>query len=211
MALRFAALLLLGLSVAAVAGEPAAASNPRVIIETSAGDIEIELFESQAPETVKNFLRYVDDKFYDGTVFHRVLKDFVIQGGGFSVSEKKPGALEAKKTRKPIKNEATNRLRNEVGTIAMARTAEPHSAASEFYINIANNRELNHISTRPHQYGYCVFGRVTSGMDVVKQISLTKVENKDVEIEGQRMPMEGLPAEAVIIKSIKRKTAETAK
>src|SRR5438093_3974893 len=129
-------------------------------MDTSLGSLKIELFPDKAPHTVKNFLAYVDDKFYDGTVFHRVIKDFMIQGGGFE-----PG-MKQKKTRPPIKNESANGLSNTRGTVAMARTSDPHSATAQFFINTANNAFLDKAQSRDG-VGYCVFGKVTQGLDVV--------------------------------------------
>ncbi len=164
-------------------------SKPRVVITTSMGKIVVELEPTQVPKTVENFLRYVDDGFYDGTIFHRVMPDFMIQGGGFEPS------LAQKPTRKPIKNEAMNGLRNDRGTIAMARTNDPHSATAQFYINVVDNDSLNH----PGQsgWGYCAFGRVVEGMDVVDKIRAVPTIAK-----GPRFG--NLPKEAVLIKSIKR-------
>ena len=139
--------------------------NPVVVIDTSMGTIKAELNQDQAPITVKNFLRYVDDKFYDGTIFHRVIADFMIQGGGFE-----PGALgQEKETRAAIKNESANGLLNVRGTLAMARTNRPDSATSQFYINVKNNGALDRANARD-RVGYCVFGKVTEGMDVVDKI-----------------------------------------
>lgn len=130
--------------------------------KTSAGDFTVELFAKESPESTANFLKYVDDGHYDGTIFHRVIPGFMIQGGGFA-----PG-LEQKDTRPPIRNEATNGLENLRGTLAMARTSDIHSATAQFFINLVDNDFLNH---QPGNYGYAVFGRVTSGMDVVDAIA----------------------------------------
>lgn len=135
-----------------------------VIIKTSKGDITAELFEEEAPVTVENFLQYVDDGFYAGTIFHRVIPNFMIQGGGFTPD------MSQKDTRAPIRNEANNGLKNERGTLAMARTSVIDSATSQFFINVANNEFLNHTGTSPQAFGYAVFGRVTDGMDVVDAI-----------------------------------------
>jgi peptidyl-prolyl cis-trans isomerase B (cyclophilin B) len=167
------------------------AANPVVLMETSHGEIEIELFEDKAPNTVANFLKYVDAKFYNGTIFHRVINGFMIQGGGFS--EK----MEEKKTREPIKNEATNGLRNDVGTLAMARTNDPHSATAQFFINVAENSSLNHTGQNANGWGYAVFGKVTQGMHVVNRIKMVKTGN----ISGYS----DVPMDAVVIKSVKRK------
>ncbi len=146
----------------------ALAGNPTVEMETTKGKIVIELFAEKAPDTVKNFLSYVDAKFYDGTIFHRVIPNFMIQGGGFTSDMKK------KSTNAPIKNEADNGLKNDRGTIAMARTGDPHSATAQFFINTVNNDFLNYKSKTQQGWGYAVFGKVTAGMDVVDAISSVK-------------------------------------
>lgn len=167
------------------------AKNPQVIIETSMGTIEAELNEEKAPLTVKNFLSYVDDKFYDGLIFHRVINNFMIQGGG--LDEK----MKEKKTKAPIQNEAANGLKNDVGSLAMARTGDPHSATAQFFINVAENTFLDHQNTSTSGYGYAVFGKVTSGMHVVNRIKLVKTGNLNGHSD--------VPMDAVVIKSIKRK------
>ena len=141
-----------------------------MILKTSKGEITIELDEKAAPITVKNFLSYVEDGFYDGTVFHRVIKKFMIQGGGFTAD------MNQKPTRDPIPLEARNGLKNDRGTIAMARTGNPNSATSQFFINVVNNSMLN--APSPDGYGYAVFGRVVSGMDVVDKIRAVSTGNK---------------------------------
>jgi peptidyl-prolyl cis-trans isomerase B (cyclophilin B) len=146
----------------------AAADNPKIEMETSKGKIVIELFPAKAPVTVNNFLNYVDTKFYDGTIFHRVIPKFMIQGGGFTADMKRKSAGE------PIKNEADNGLKNDRGTIAMARTNDPHSATAQFFINTVNNDFLNHKSKTSQGWGYVVFGKVVAGMDVVDAISSAK-------------------------------------
>ena len=166
--------------------ETPAPGNPVVIISTSLGDISVELFKEQAPVSVDNFLRYVNDGFYANTVFHRVKKGFMIQGGGFTPS------LEEKPTRPPIQNEATNGLRNVRGTLAMARTRALRSATAQFYINVVDNRMLDHAGFSPEDFGYAVFGRVLSGMDVVDRI---------VAVPTTTMrDMDDVPVEPVIIK-----------
>jgi len=135
-----------------------------VKLSTNMGTITLELDAERAPETVKNFLQYVKDGHYDNTVFHRVIDGFMIQGGGFE-----PG-MRQKPTRAPVANEANNGLKNDRGTIAMARTGDPHSATAQFFINVADNAFLNHSAPTPQGWGYCVFGRVTGGMDVVEKI-----------------------------------------
>lgn len=141
-------------------------ANPvEVVISTSKGDIKLELYPEKAPKTVKNFLKYANEGFYEGTIFHRVINGFMIQGGGFDTS------FERKKTHMPIENEADNGLKNVRGSISMARTAEPHSATSQFFINHKNNTALDYPSR--DGWGYCVFGKVTEGMDVVDDIAKT--------------------------------------
>ena len=149
--------------------------------ETSHGDFTIELFEKEAPRTVANFLKYVEDGFYDGTIFHRVVPGFVIQGGGME-----PGPTQ-KPTRPPIQNEATNGLENLRGTLSMARTSDIHSATSQFFVNLADNDFLDH---RPGNYGYAVFGRVTEGMDVVDRIAAVQT--------GRRRGFDDCPVDDVV-------------
>lgn len=139
-------------------------SNPLVLVETSSGDMLLELFEDKAPATVANFLRYVDEEFYANTIFHRVISDFMIQGGGLTVR------MEEKPTHAPIPNEAGNGLKNLRGTIAMARTSDPHSATAQFYINVVDNPELDHQDDSAEGFGYCVFGQIIEGMDVADKI-----------------------------------------
>lgn len=153
------------------------------------GSIEVELNQDKAPLSVKNFLSYVDDKFYDGTIFHRVMNNFMIQGGG--MDEK----MKEKKTKSSIKNEAANGLTNDTGTIAMARRADPDSATSQFFINVNDNSGLN--SPSPDGHGYAVFGKVTSGMHVVNRIKLVKT--------GMISGHGDVPMDTILIKSIKRK------
>ena len=164
--------------------------NPVVIIKTSQGDIKVELFQDKAPATVKNFLQYADDKHYNGTIFHRVIDGFMIQGGGFTKD------FSQKSTRAPIKNEASNGLKNQRGTLAMARTSDVDSATSQFFINVADNAFLDHTSPTPRGFGYCVFAKVTEGMDVVDKI-------KGVATTS-RGPYENVPVEAVEIIEISR-------
>ncbi|MGC6366837.1 MAG: peptidylprolyl isomerase [Candidatus Marinamargulisbacteria bacterium] len=157
---------------------------------TNFGSIIIELDKKKAPATVKNFINYVDSGYYDGTIFHRVIDGFMIQGGGFDEKMNK------KKTQKPIMNEANNGLSNVVGTIAMARTNDPHSATSQFFINVANNTFLNYKSEK--QPGYCVFGRVVEGIGVVQKIKGVAVSNFD--------RYQNVPEEPVMIKRVRRFT-----
>lgn len=162
-----------------------------VIMETSMGNIEIELNGEKAPNTTENFLKYVDSKHYDGTIFHRVIDGFMIQGGGMKED------MSEKSTGEPIKNEANNGLKNEIGTIAMARTNAPHSATAQFFINIADNKFLNHTGETERGWGYAVFGKVTSGMDVVNKIKGVATTNKGFH--------ENVPSAPIVIKSVKRK------
>lgn len=162
----------------------------KVKMITNKGDIVIDLFDDAAPVTVKNFLTYVDDKFYNGTIFHRVIDGFMIQGGGFDAD------MEQKPTAPPIKNEASNGKLNKRGTIAMARTSEPHSATCQFFINVNDNDFLNFTSPDPRGYGYCVFGEVTEGMDVVDAIKKVKT--------GRMGYFADVPTETIVIKSVER-------
>ena len=168
--MKIKTIVILGALVALVTAGAgmAVAANPKIEMETSKGKMVIELFPDKAPETVKNFLNYVETKYYDGTIFHRVIPKFMIQGGGFTsdMKQKSAGA--------PIKNEADNGLKNDRGTIAMARTGDPHSATAQFFINSVNNDFLNHKSKTQQGWGYVVFGKVISGMDVVDAISSVK-------------------------------------
>jgi len=145
----------------------AAESATKVRIQTNLGDIVVELDQAKAPQTVANFLSYVNDGFYNGTVFHRVIDGFMIQGGGFTED------LQQKSTKPPIQNEADNGLKNDRGTVAMARTNDPHSATAQFFINVVNNDFLNHRSKTTRGWGYAVFGKVVEGMDVVDKIRKT--------------------------------------
>lgn len=171
--------------------------NPTVVITTSSGTIKAELFEDKAPITVKNFLAYVDEKFYDGTIFHRVMgkentddkHDFMIQGGGFE-----PG-MKQKKTKAPIKNESGNRVSNDRGTLAMARTNQPDSATAQFFVNLSDNHFLNK-SQAGDGVGYCAFGKVTEGMDVVDKIKAVPT--------GTNGPHGNVPVTDVVIQSIRR-------
>ena len=142
--------------------------NPVVLLETTSGDILVELYPDKASETVANFLKYVDDGFYNNTIFHRVIPGFMIQGGGLTAR------MQQKDTSAPIKNEADNGLKNDRGTIAMARTMDPHSATAQFFINLVDNDFLNFQAPSGNGWGYCVFGRVTEGMDVVDKIAKVK-------------------------------------
>ena len=153
--------LVLALSGPATAAEPA---SPRVLLSTNLGEIVLELDRERAPASVENFLQYAREGFYNGTIFHRVIDSFMIQGGGYDQN------YQRKATRAPIPNEADNGLSNLRGTIAMARTGDPHSATAQFFINVVDNRRLDHTSPSPRGWGYAVFGRVVAGMDVVDRI-----------------------------------------
>jgi len=161
--------------------------GPVVLMSTSMGEVKIELYEKEAPETVKNFLAYVNDKFYDGTIFHRVIPGFMVQGGGFTA------AMEQKPTKPPIKNEAGNGLKNDTGTLAMARTSDPDSATAQFFINVKNNDFLNRDKAQDG-VGYTVFGKVIEGMDVVHKIEQVQTSRKGMYADA--------PVESVLIKSI---------
>jgi peptidyl-prolyl cis-trans isomerase B (cyclophilin B) len=159
-----------------------------ITIKTSMGDIKAELFDEQAPETVKNFLRYVDSKHFDGTIFHRVIPGFMIQGGGFTYDFKQ------KPTKATVINEATNGLKNQRGTLAMARTSDVNSATAQFFVNLVDNGFLDHKAKTPQGFGYCVFGKVTEGMDVVDRIAAV-----DTCTRGH---YENVPTDNVMINSI---------
>ena len=161
--------------------------NPVVAVDTSLGKIKIELFEKQAPISVKNFLDYAGKGFYDGTIFHRVIPGFMVQGGGFTADRKQ------KPTNSPIKNEAANGLKNDRGTLSMARTSAPDSATSQFFINVVNNEMLNR--PNPDGSGYAVFGKVIEGMDVVDRIVSVKTQNVN-------MVFQNFPVTPVLIKSV---------
>lgn len=166
-----------------------APGNPVVTISTSLGDITVELFKDRAPVSVDNFIRYTAEGFYEGTIFHRVKQNFMIQGGGYTPD------LAEKPTHPPIQNEATNGLRNVRGTIAMARRMTLRSATAQFYINVVDNRMLDHTGFSPEDFGYAVFGRVLSGMDVADRIAAVATRSS-----GE---MEDVPVEPVIIKSVR--------
>lgn len=193
--LRLPAILTLLFSISAHTANSQAA-NPQVEIRTNFGNITLELYPDKAPKTVDNFLHYVKDGYYNGTVFHRVIPGFMIQGGGFDK------AFKQKPARQPVENEAANGLKNETGTVAMARTSDPHSASSQFFINVANNSFLNHTAPTARGYGYTVFGKVIGGMEVVNKIAATPT--------GAGGPFPGdVPREAVIIEEARLITGET--
>lgn len=163
-------------------------SNPVVLVDTTKGEFLVELFADKAPQSVANFLSYVDEDFYIGTLFHRVIKGFMIQGGGLD------NMMREKSTKAPIANEAANGLKNLEGTVAMARTADPHSACAQFFINTVDNPDLDYQGE--DEFGYCVFGQVIDGMDVVR-----KIEKVRVKAQGDH---EHAPADQVSINSITR-------
>lgn len=167
------------------------AKAPTVILVTTMGEIVIELEPDKAPASVENFLKYVDGGFYDGTIFHRVIKQFMIQGGGFTEDMTK------KKTRGGVPNEADNGLSNARGTVAMARTGDPHSATAQFFINTADNKALDHKAKTAQEWGYTVFGKVVEGMDVVDDIESVKTSSKG--------SFRDVPSELVIIIEAKRR------
>ena len=168
--------------------------SPRVAVKTSMGTFTIELHEKEAPETVRNFLAYVDEGFYAGTIFHRVIEDFMIQGGGLDRE------MSRKKTRDPIANEAMNKLKNRAGTVAMARTSAPNSATSQFFVNVVDNPMLDYRDTSAEGIGYCVFGKVVEGMEVVEKIRSVPT--------GVKNGMRDVPTTPVVIESITRVKAE---
>lgn len=167
----------------------AAADNPQAVINTSMGPVQLELFAEEAPVTVENFINYANSGFYDGTIFHRVISHFMIQGGGFTPD------MQKKPTGEPIQNEAGNGLSNTRGTVAMARTNQPHSATAQFFINVQDNTNLDYTGENsPRGWGYAVFGRVTSGMEVVDEIRLVETTVKP--------PYRDVPVEPVLIENI---------
>ena len=172
-------------STAPAAGQPA---NPRVLIETSKGNITVEVFPTQAPQSAGNFLNYVKTGFYDGLVFHRVIPGFMVQGGGMTAN------MAEKPKNAPIRNEADNGLKNLRGTLAMARTGEPHSASSQFFINVADNAFLNHRGKSFEGWGYAVFGQVVDGMEVVDAIVAVP--------RGNRGPHGDVPVEPIVMKRV---------
>ena len=186
----YGALAIVAMACALGGCDKKAVENPQIILETSSGKIILELYLDRAPETVKNFIAYIDSEFYNDTVFHRVIPNFMIQGGGFTAG------MRRKPTQMPIKNEADNGLKNERGTIAMARTADPNSATAQFFINTVNNEFLNHRSKDSKGWGYAVFGRVAEGMDVVDALAGVKT--------GTRGAYRDVPIEPVVIRKAQR-------
>lgn len=182
-------IILLTLTMLMLSISVAFAAPVKILMETSAGNIELELYQDKAPKTVENFLNYVNSGFFNGTIFHRVIDGFMIQGGGFTPDMKQ------KETKAPIANEAYNGLKNDRGTIAMARTNDPHSATSQFFINHKDNSFLNYKAQTTAGWGYAVFGKVTKGMEVVDKIAKVKTGTKGFH--------QDVPVENIIIKSIK--------
>ncbi len=181
-----------------LAAAPVRAQNPRVEVKTTAGNFAIELYPDKAPKTVANFLQYANSGFYNGTIFHRVIDGFMIQGGGFELG------MREKTTRAPIENEAglalKAGLKNELGTVAMARTPNPHSATAQFFINVKDNGFLDYREPSPRGFGYAVFGRVVEGMDTVLRIS--KAPTATVE-QHQNVPQRPITIESVTLKPAK--------
>jgi len=175
-----------------------AAANPQVLVATSMGEFVIELYPEKAPKTVENFLRYVDDGFYAGTIFHRVIGSFMIQGGGFG-SDLYQGAMRPKQTREPIPLESRNGLKNDRGWVAMARTGDPDSATAQFFVNVVDNASLNH--PQPDGNGYAVFGMVVRGIEVVDAIRAVPTTTVG--------PFRDVPASPVVIESIRRVGAKS--
>ena len=197
-----AAVLVIGVAAVGSAQEGAAMStnvNPRVELKTSQGVVVIELDREHAPKTVDNFLAYVKSGFYDGTIFHRVIPGFMVQGGGFTADMKQ------KPTQPPIRNEAANGLKNLRGTVAMARTGQVDSATAQFFINLVDNGFLDHRDSTPGGFGYCVFGHVIEGMDVVDAIAATPTETKMVKDprSGRQFPFRDVPTRTILIESAK--------
>ena len=177
--------LVFGLMVAVGVGRAEGDGSPRVVLETSKGNIVLQLDGEKAPQTVENFVAYVEAGFFDGTIFHRVIDGFMVQGGGFTAD------MAQKDTRGTVQNEADNGLKNKRGTVAMARTSDPHSATAQFFVNTVDNTFLNHQGKTPQGWGYTVFGEVVEGMDVVDAI--TKVKT------GNQGGMGDVPKEPVVI------------
>jgi len=177
------------LTISVLGSETALAANPQLLFETNHGNFVVELYPDKAPKTVANFIEYVNAGFYKDTIFHRVINRFMIQGGGFTAD------MVEKETRAPIVNEAGNGLLNEIGTLAMARTANPNSATAQFFINLENNQFLNYQSPDPELIGYCVFGRVLKGMDVVREIASSPT--------GSSGPYTDVPKSKIVIQQVK--------
>jgi peptidyl-prolyl cis-trans isomerase B (cyclophilin B) len=195
-----------GLSVAliSIVATPVAAQdvppNPRVLVETSQGDFEIELFKDQVPATVVNFLRDVQAGYYEGTIFHRVIRDVIVQGGGLVTGENDEIVPKTEGLRGRILNEASNSLQNRRGTVAMARLAEPHTARAQFFINLENNASFNHKNDTSQGFGYAVFGRVTDGMNIVRRMGGVRTMS--------RGDLRDVPQNPIVILSITQVAAE---
>lgn len=185
---RFCILMCLFLAI--IGNTAMTETNPKVQFETTKGNITIELDAEKAPKTVENFISYVNSGFYDGTIFHRVIPSFMIQGGGFDTDMKQ------KPTNDPIPNEANNGLKNVKGSIAMARTTAPHSATAQFFINVVDNANLDFSSESPHGWGYAVFGQVTDGLDVVLSIEEVATGNHGMH---QNVPLEPVVIEKATV------------
>ena len=194
----------LGVALISIVATPVAAQdappNPRVLVETSQGDFEIELFKDQVPATVVNFLMYVQAGYYEGTIFHRVIRDVIVQGGGLVTDEDNQVVPKAEGLRGRIMNEASNSLQNRRGTVAMARLAEPHTARSQFFINLESNASFNHKNDTPQGFGYAVFGRVTEGMNIVRRMGSVRTIN-----QGN---LRDVPQNPIVILSITQVAAE---
>ena len=188
----YATFVLAIFSAILLVNQSALAANPQVVFETNRGNFVVELYPEKAPKTVTNFLKYVESGFYKETIFHRVINHFMIQGGGFNED------MSEKQTLAPIVNEAANGLANEPGTIAMARTSDPDSATAQFFINLENNVPLNYQGSEPDLIGYCVFGRVLTGMDVVREIGISPTMNVG--------PYYDVPKSPVFIRQVKLNT-----
>jgi len=184
-----AAVAAIGVGCTNAEEKPTNPSNPIVVISTSQGDMKVELYKDKAPKTVENFLGYVNDKFYDGTIFHRVIPRFMIQGGGFTPDMKQ------KPTKAAIKNEAGNGLKNTDGTLAMARTSDVDSATAQFFVNVKDNDFLDHKDDSIQGFGYCVFGKVIGGLKVAHAIEGVETDTKGM--------YQDVPVEPVVIKSVK--------
>jgi peptidyl-prolyl cis-trans isomerase A (cyclophilin A) len=191
----YAVAILVVSSALTLLSSPAIAANPQITFETNRGNFVVELYPEKAPKTVANFLKYVNSGFYKETIFHRVINHFMIQGGGFNAD------MSEKQTLAPISNEAANGLQNTIGTIAMARTSDPDSATAQFFINLENNVSLNYQSPDPELIGYCVFGRVLTGMDVVREIGISPTINIG--------PYYDVPKSPILIHQVKLNTNVT--
>jgi cyclophilin family peptidyl-prolyl cis-trans isomerase len=193
---HFSFLALIGILAMTTANASADDKHPQVLLDTSEGPITIELDAEKAPISTANFLKHVRDKDYDGTIFHRVIPDFMIQGGGFDAKAR--GQQDARERGKPIQNEAANGLKNKRGTIAMARTGDPHSATAQFFINLKDNTFLDHTAPTRQGYGYAVFGKVVDGMDTVDKIAAVRTKSSGV---GDDYPVEPITIKSATVKA----------